>query len=119
MTKRLSILAALIFFCVGMGRLYGYTYTYNNRTAYPVRLIVQLYEEADRSGEMGTSKSYAFATKALLKSWIAEAFLENKWQQVLDMTCDLLPGDHSFFIYVNESKDPNGATNRSWNAIIE
>ena len=119
MTRRIAILAALIFVCVGMGHVYGYTYTYNNKTGYPVRVIAQLYDEADRSGEIKMSESFAFSTKALLKSWVAEAFVEDKWQRVLDMTCDLLPGNHTFFIYVDEVRQPDGAVNRNWNALIE
>jgi hypothetical protein len=117
--RRVAIAAVIILFCVGMGHVYGYTYTYNNNTAYPVRVIVQLYDEADRAGKVDADEPYVLSTKALLKSWIAETFLENKWQRVLDMTCDLLPGNHIFFIYVNETRDPNGVVIRSWNAIIE
>ncbi len=119
MTRRIAILAALIFICTGMRHAYGYTYTYNNKTAYPVRVIAQLYDEASRSSEIKTNESYSFSTKALLKSWVAEALIENKWQRVLDMTCDLLPGNHTFFIHVDETRGPNGAVNRTWNAIIE
>jgi hypothetical protein len=119
MTRRITILTVLIFLCAGMSYVYGYTYTYNNKTGYPVRVIVQLYDEADRSGEIGVNESFAFSTKALLKSWTAEAFVENKWQRVLDMTCDLLPGNHTYFIYVDEARKADGAVDRNWNAIIE
>jgi len=119
MTRRIAILAALIFICTGMCHVYGYTYTYNNKTGYPVRVIVQLYDEASRSSEIKANECYTFSTKALLKSWVAEASIENKWQRVLDMTCDLLPGNHTFFIYVDEASGPDDAANRSWNAIIK
>ncbi len=119
MIRRIVILSALTFICMGMGHAYGYTYTYHNKTGYTVRIIVQLYDEASRSSEIKADESCAFSTKALLKSWVAEALIDNKWQGVLDTTCDLLPGNHTFFIYVDEARGPDDAVKRNWNAIIE
>ena len=119
MTKRIVILSVFILACVTLGRAHGYTYTYHNKTAYPVKVVVQLYDEADRSGEIKAKEDLSFSTKALLKSWVAEALIDGKWQRVLDTTCDLLPGNHTFFIYVDEAKGASGPLKRSWNAIIE
>jgi hypothetical protein len=63
--------------------------------------------------------SYAISSKSLLKSWTADAFIENKWQQVLNMTCDLLPGNHTFSIYFDENKNPAGHITQIWNALIK
>jgi hypothetical protein len=35
------------------------------------------------------------------------------------MTCDLLPGNHTFSIYFDEKKDPGGVVARTWNALIK
>jgi hypothetical protein len=111
--------AALILFWATIGNVYAYTYTYNNGTGYPVRVSAQLYDDADRTGELKANGSYVISSKSLLKSWTAEVFLESSWQQVLNMTCDLLPGNHTFSIYFDEKKDPGGAVIRTWNALIK
>ncbi len=97
----------------------AYTYTYKNTTNFRVRVNVQLYDDTAQKGELAPDASHVISSKALIKSWTAEALLDNKWQQVLNMTCDLLPGDHTFSIYFDEQKDPAGAVNRFWNAIIK
>ncbi len=38
-------------------------------------------------------------------------------QQVLELTCDILPGDHTFSIFVEEMKAHNGKINRSWHVV--
>jgi hypothetical protein len=111
--------AALILFCATMGNIHAYTYTYNNGTGHPVKVTAQLYEDADQTGELKANGSYTISSKSLLKSWTAEAFLDNEWRQVLNMTCDLLPGDHTFSIYFDEKKDPGGVVTRTWNALIK
>lgn len=117
MRRGIIILAALVLFCAGTGDLYAYTYTYNNRTGYLIRVNVQLYDGADETAEIEANRSHAVSTGFLLKSWTAEAFLGNKWQQVLNLTCDFLPGNQTFSIYVSEVKNADGVTSRSWNAI--
>ncbi len=119
MTRKIVVFAALMLVCVSAAQAHAYTYTYHNKTTYPVKVVAQLYDEADRSGEIKASESFAFSTKALLKSWVAEALIDGKWQRVLDMTCDLLPGNHTFFVYVEEAVGPDGRVGRNWNAIIE
>ncbi|MBN1104202.1 MAG: hypothetical protein JXL84_12365, partial [Deltaproteobacteria bacterium] len=52
-----------------------------------------------------------------LKSWMAEVFRENGWKRVLHLTCDFLPGDHTFSIYVKEGMNANGEITQSWYAI--
>lgn len=111
------ILAAIILFCAGMEDVYAYTYTYHNRTGYLIRVSVQLYHDADKIGQIEANKSYAISTAFFLKSWTAEAFLDNEWQQVLNLTCDFLPGNHTFSIYASEVQDANGVVSRSWIAI--
>jgi hypothetical protein len=119
MKKGAVVATLLILFCAGVGNTYTYTYTYSNGTGYPVKVIAQLYDDADQTGELKANGSYAISSKSLLKSWTAEVFLDNKWQQVLNMTCDLLPGNHTFSIYFDEKKDPGGVVARTWNALIK
>jgi hypothetical protein len=97
----------------------AYTYTYNNGTGYRIKVTAQLYDDADQTGELEANGSYVISSKFLLKSWTAEVFLDNKWEQVLNMTCDLLPGNHTFSIYFDESKDSGGTVTRIWNALIK
>ena len=113
--------AAFIVFCAAVGDAYAYTYTYtyNNGTGYPIKVVVQLYDDADKTAELKANGSYVISSKSLLKSWTADAFLDNKWQQILNMTCDLLPGNHTFSIYVDEKRDPDGVVTRVWNALIK
>ena len=40
-------------------------------------------------------------------------------QQVLQLTCDMLPGDHAFSIYIVERKGPDNAVNRRWRVVNE
>jgi hypothetical protein len=110
----MSILAVFIFFYTGMGNLYAYTYTYNNRTDYLIKVTVRFYGDVDKTSQIKANESYIISTKFLLKSWTAEAFLDNEWQQILDLTCDFLLGNHTFFIYVREVQDANGVASRSW-----
>ena len=117
MKKQVLFAALLVFVWTGMAG--AYTYTYNNGTGYRIRVIAQLYDDADQTGELEANGSYAISSKSLLKSWTADVFLNNKWQQVLNMTCDLLPGNHTFSIYFDEKKDPGGTVTRTWNALIK
>ena len=111
------VVVAIIFLYVTMGSVNAYTYTYSNRSGHPIKVIVQLYDDVDKTGQIEANESYTVSTKSLLKSWIAEVFLENRWQQILNMTCDLLPGNQTFSIYVDEVKDPSGIITRTWNAL--
>ncbi len=117
MKKQVLFAALLVFVWTGMAG--AYTYTYNNGTGYPVKVTAQLYDDADQTGELEANGSYTISSKFLLKSWTAEVFLDNKWEQVLNMTCDLLPGNHTFSIYFDEKKDPGGTVTRTWNALIK
>ncbi len=119
MERGIVVAALLILFWAAMGNVYAYTYTYNNGTGYPIKVTAQLYDDADKTGELEANGSYTISSKFLLKSWTAEVFLNNKWQQILNMTCDLLPGNHTFSIYVDEKKDPDGVVTRTWNALIK
>jgi hypothetical protein len=117
MRREMIVLVALILFFAGTGDLSAYTYIYSNRTGYPIKVTVQLYDDADKTGRIEADALYTISTRFLLKSWIAEVFLDNQWQQVLNLTCDFLPGNHTFTIYVNEVKGPDGKVNRDWYAI--
>ncbi|MGD0237752.1 MAG: hypothetical protein ABSC55_24885 [Syntrophorhabdales bacterium] len=117
MKKSTALVALLILVWVGIAD--AYTYTYNNGTGYPIKVTAQLYDDADKTGELEANGSYTISSKFLLKSWTAEVFLNNKWQQILNMTCDLLPGNHTFSIYVDEKGDPDGVVTRIWNALIK
>jgi hypothetical protein len=117
--KKIFISTVLLMIVLVAGKVYAYTYTYNNGTDYPVRVFAQLYDDADKVGEMEAGGSYTISSKALLKSWTADALIENRWRQVLNMTCDLLPGNHAFSIYFDEKKNADGTVTRTWNALIK
>ena len=117
MKTGMIVLVTLFFLFVGTGDLYAYTYTYNNRTGYLIRVTVKFYDDADKTGQIQANESLAFSTLFLLKSWVVEVILDNRWQEVLNLTCDMLPGNHTFSIYVTEVKDLNGTVSRSWYAI--
>jgi len=113
------VLAAVFILCVGTANLSAYTYTYYNRTGYDIRFKVELYDDGDKTIHIGANDSRAITTKSLLKSWIAEVFLDNQWNQILNLTCDFLPGDHTFSIYVKEKKSNKGALSQDWNVITD
>jgi hypothetical protein len=113
------VLAAVFIVCVGIADLSAYTYTYYNRTGYGIRLKVELYNDGDNTIHIKANDSQAITTKSLLKSWIAEVFTDDKWNQILNLTCDFLPGDHTFSIYVKEKKSNNGALSQDWNVITD
>ncbi len=117
--KWIACLAAVVLFWALAGNAYAFTYTYSNGTSYPIRVSAQLYDDADKVGELEANGTYTISSKSLLKSWSADALIENRWQQVLNMTCDLLPGNHAFSIYVDEKKNPDGTATRTWNALIK
>jgi hypothetical protein len=118
MRKGLVVTAAILFVCVAAGNLGAYTYTYSNRTGYLIRVTVRLYDDGSQKREqMEPNVSFTVSSKSLLKSWTADAYLDNDWHQVLDMTCDLLPGNQTFSIYVDEKKDSSGTITRAWNAL--
>ncbi|MEW6533038.1 MAG: hypothetical protein AB1473_19565 [Thermodesulfobacteriota bacterium] len=119
MRTGIIVVVTLLIFGAAVENLYAYTYTYNNRTIYLIRISVQLYDDPGGTGRIEVSKSYSISSKSLLKSWTAEAFVDNSWQQILNFTCDFLPGDHTFSIYVNEAKDANGKASRTWHATSE
>ncbi len=114
MKRGIILLLTLTLFIAGMGNLYAYTYTYNNRTCYLIKVIVEVYNGEDRTNQVEPNGSLSFSTDLLLKSWKAEAFLDNRWQQILHLTCDFLPGSHAFSVYVNETTDPGGTVSRNW-----
>ena len=117
MKKGITILVGLILFCVGIGDLHAYTYTYINRTGYLMKVNIQLYDDTDQVGNLKAHESHAISTGFLLKSWSAEVFLDDKWQQVLNLTCDFLPGNHTFSIHVKEVRGQDGKVNRDWYAV--
>jgi hypothetical protein len=117
--KKIFVATVLLILFCAMGNAHAYTYTYNNGTDYPVRVTAQLYDDADKSGELEAHGSWVVSSKSLLKSWTADALIDNSWQQILNMTCDLLPGDHRFSIYFDENKEADGRVMRSWNANIK
>jgi hypothetical protein len=119
MRTGIIILMTLFIVSAAMENSYAYTYTYNNRTTHPIKVSVQLYDDPGETGRIEVSKSYSISGKSLLKSWTAEAFVDNGWQQILNFTCDFLPGDHTFSIYVNEVKDSDGVPCRRWHATSD
>ncbi|MBI5584088.1 MAG: hypothetical protein HY892_09710 [Deltaproteobacteria bacterium] len=95
--------------------LWAYTYNYHNRTGQTLRLTVELYDDGARTLPLGTEATQTMVSPFLLKSWSAEALLDGRWQQVLHLTCDFLPGDHAFSIYVQEDRNDRGESTRVWN----
>lgn len=117
--KKLIFLVALFIAILTAGDLFAYTYIYNNRTDYGIRLTVGLYDDGDKIIHIEANNSATITTKFLLKSWIAEALIGSKWNQVLHLTCDFLPGDHTFSIYVKEVKNNDGELKQNWNVITD
>ena len=93
----------------------AYTYLYHNKTDQAVRIDVVLYDDVRREAEIAPHQSHMISTGALIRSWSVDVYSDNKWQQALELTCDLLPGDHTFSIYVKEI----GAGTRDWYVIKE
>jgi len=115
MKKGIIIVAALYLFIAGAAEeLYAYTYTFHNRTGHFIKVIVEVYDEEDRVSEIETQGSYSVSTGLLLKSWKVEVFLDNRWEQVMHNTCDLLPGNHAFSVHADETKGPAGRVERNW-----
>jgi hypothetical protein len=119
MQRGVIVLSALLIICVGAADLFAYTYTYDNRTNYDIRLTVELYDDSDKSIQVKALGSKVLVTQFLLKSWIVEVFLNNRWNRVLHLTCDVLPGDHVFSIYVREVKNERGELSQNWNVITD
>ena len=114
---RMILLAAVILLCLGARDVYAYTYTYYNRTSHLIEITIQLYDDADETCQINANNSCTTSSKSLLKSWTANAFVNDEWQQILNLTCDFLPGNHSFSIYLSEVLDANGIASHKWIAI--
>jgi hypothetical protein len=115
MRKRILFWAALFLIVAGVAdNLYAYTYAFHNRTGHLIKVIVEVYDGEDRVSEVEAYGSYSFSTGLLLKSWKVEAFLENRWEQVMHNTCDLLPGNHTFSVHADETREPGGRVERNW-----
>jgi hypothetical protein len=117
LSKSLILLAGIIIFSARAGALHGYTYTYHNRTDYPIRVNIQLYGDADQSGLTENRRPYTVSTGLLLKSWSAEVLIDATWRLILHLTCDFLPGNQVFTLFVQETSGPDGTVIRSWSAI--
>jgi hypothetical protein len=114
MRRAVILLLTAILLFAGSQLVNAYTYTYSNKTDHRIRVSVRLYEEADRSCDIEAGGSCEVSTKALLKSWGVEAFLDNSWRLGQEMTCDMLPGDHPYSIYLNEVRAPDGKAALEW-----
>ena len=114
--RRAGIVALmLVLLCTVTHAARAYTYTYHNKTDYAVRIDVWLYDEAHRVAQIAPGQSQSISTKFLIKSWAVDVLADNGWKQALELTCDLLPGDHTFSIYVKEV----GEGKRDWYVIKE
>lgn len=107
------IVAMFVLLTAGVRTSCAYTYTYCNETDLLVRIDIQLYDDVNKGAEIAPRGSHSLSTRSLIKSWTVDAFLDNRWQQALELTCDLLPGDHRFSIYVKEI----GEGKRDWYVI--
>lgn len=110
------LIAAILIFGIAQVA-HTYTYTYKNKTDHRIRVSVRLYEEGDRNCEIEPQGSCRVSTRSLLKNWTVDVFLEDSWRPVLELNCDMLPGDHPFSIYAKEIRGPDGALERKW--IVE
>lgn len=117
--KTLALAAAIFFIGVMASELSAYTYEYRNRTDHLIRVCVHLYGEPDKWAELEPNGSYVVSTPSLIQSWSTEALLDQRWEQVLNLTCDLLPGNYLFTIHVKETKGPDGKATRSWEAVSQ
>ncbi|MBP1733000.1 MAG: hypothetical protein H6Q55_3429 [Deltaproteobacteria bacterium] len=113
MRRTAIVLVMLVLLGAGAHTVCAHTYTYHNNTNHLVRIDVQLYDDANSVAEIAGHKSHTISTRSLIKSWTVAVFLDNEWQQALELTCDLLPGDHTFSIYVREI----GEGKRDWYVI--
>lgn len=111
------ILVALVLLGAATHAACAYTYTYHNKTDHLIKIDVQLYGDANRVAEIGPNQSYAISTTFLIKSWTVAVFLDNRWQQALELTCDLLPGDHTFSIHVKEIRGGDRKIRQDWYVI--
>jgi hypothetical protein len=114
MRKGIIVFMTLTILLIGTRNLYAYRYMFSNSTRYFIKVTAKIYNGEDRNNQIEPNRSYTFSTDQLLKSWKAEAFLGNQWKQVLHLTCDFLPGNHSFSIHVDETTDPHGTLARDW-----
>ncbi len=114
MKKSVIIVGALLLIVLAVDQLYAYTYTFHNRTALLIKVIVELYDGEDRTGEVVPQGSYMVSTPLLLKSWRVEAYMDDQWQQVMYNTCDLLPGSYVFSVNVDQTMEPGGRVMRTW-----
>ncbi len=117
--KKVIFLVALFIAFLTAGDLFAYTYIYNNRTDYGIRLTVGLYDDGDKIIHIEAHNSATITTKFLLKNAMVEALIGSKWNQALHLTCDFLPGDHTFSIYVKEVKNNDGELSQNWNVITD
>lgn len=115
MKKLVLFLAAVtvILVCTASDLL-AFTYTFQNQTGYPIKVMVEVYNGEDRTSRIEAGRSYSFSTDLLLKSWTTEAFIDQRWERILHLTCDLLPGNHAFSVHVNETKDRSGIVKLEW-----
>ena len=117
--KKVIFLVALFIAFLTARDLFSYTYVYNNRTDYGIRLTVRLYDDGDKIIHIEAHNSATITTNFLLKNWMVEALIGSKWNQALHLTCDFLPGDHTFSIYVKEVKYNNRELSQNWNVIMD
>ncbi|MEW6666620.1 MAG: hypothetical protein AB1512_15545 [Thermodesulfobacteriota bacterium] len=111
------LLVTIILLCGWTQGVHAYTYTYHNKTDHVIRVNVRLYDDADKTAPIEPRGSYAVSTRFLLKSWTVEVYSDNHWLRVLELTCDVLPGDHTFSILVEEVKGSDGKIKRSWQVV--
>jgi hypothetical protein len=120
MKKNLIMAGVLCLLVAGVtDDLHAYTYTFQNRTGYLVRVVVELYDGEGGTSEIDAHGSYALSTPLLLKSWKVEAFHGGRWEPVMNNTCDMLPGNHAYSIHVDEKREPSGAVTRGWHSAYQ
>jgi hypothetical protein len=119
--KRITCCAALIVLLLvpSLQGAASYTYTFKNESGIPVRVTVELYDDPSRQNRLEPGTAWSFSAPSLLRHWKVDAHLHNEWQEVLFLTCDVLPGDQTFTIVVGQATDEKGRNTLYWTARNE
>jgi|GEM_PF-2976495 hypothetical protein len=117
---RSAAAAVLLLFAQGaLSDLGAFDYAFHNRTDYLVSVAVRFYDGEERTLEMEAKKSRRISAPLLLKNWTAQAYFVDHWETVLELTCDFLPMNHAFSLFVDEGAGRRGNPRGLWYATNE
>jgi hypothetical protein len=111
-------LTTALFLCASASSLPAYTYTYCDETDHSLKVTIRFYDEPDRTALIEPKGCHVVPAESLLKSWSVETLFHGIWKEVLELTCDLLPGDYTFSIHIDEIRGSEGAARQTWNALV-